>query len=158
MRLTKTLVERVPVPAVGQAFYRDDLLLGFAVRVTASGVRSFVVEKRIDGKVRRQTLGRFGVLTVEQARREAQKFLGQVATGRDVSALGWDWRRIKREGAELLADKQAYTAPWGQATRLVTGPYASAAAAQQAVTELKQKGLDTFAFTSAEGEVVSPLR
>ena len=87
-----------------------------------------------------------------------RRFWVQVATGRDVAALGWDWRRIKREGGELLSGKDAYTARWGETNRLLTGPYASASAAQQAVTELKEKGLDTFAFTSPEGEAVSPLR
>lgn len=87
-----------------------------------------------------------------------RRYWVQVATGRDLDALAWDWRRIKRSGGELLSDKDAFTAPWGQANRLVVGPYPSARAAQQAVGELKAKGLDTFAFTSAEGEAVSPLR
>jgi integrase len=83
MRLTKTTVEQTPTPESGQAFYRDDMLKGFALRVTSGGVKSFVIEKRINGKVKRKTLGRFGELTVEQARKEAQKFLGQVASGQD---------------------------------------------------------------------------
>ena len=83
MRLTKSAVEQAPIPESGQAFYRDDQLKGFALRVTAGGAKSFVVEKRINGRVKRKTLGRFGELTAEQARREAQKFLGQVASGVD---------------------------------------------------------------------------
>lgn len=86
MKLTKSVVDRIEPPASGQAFYRDDVLVGFGLRVTAGGVKSFVVEKRIGGKVRRKTLGRYGALTVEQARREAQKFLGQVAQGVDPVA------------------------------------------------------------------------
>jgi len=86
-----------------------------------------------------------------------RRFWVQVATGRDTAALAWDWRRIKREGGDLLAGKDAFTARWGQTTRLVVGPYASASAAQKAVSDLKAKGLDTFSFTSAEGEAVSPL-
>ncbi|MEW8454443.1 MAG: tyrosine-type recombinase/integrase [Candidatus Thiodiazotropha sp.] len=83
MKLTKTTVEQAPIPTAGQVFYRDDQLKGFALRVTARGVKSFVVEKRIQGRVKRKTLGRFGELTAEQARKEAQKFLGQVASGQD---------------------------------------------------------------------------
>ncbi len=83
MNLTKTTVEQAPIPASGQKFYRDDKLKGFALRVTAGGAKSFIVEKRINGKVKRKTLGQFGPLTVEQARKEATKFLGQVASGRD---------------------------------------------------------------------------
>ena len=82
VKLTKRVVEQTPIPTDrGQAFLRDSVLPGFGLRVTAKGTKSFIVEKRIDGRVRRQTLGRYGVLTVEQARREAQKFLGQVAMG-----------------------------------------------------------------------------
>ena len=83
MRLTKLSVERAAIPDTGQTFYRDDMLKGFALRVTSNGAKSFVVEKRINNKVKRKTLARFGVLTVEQARKEAQKFLGQVASGHD---------------------------------------------------------------------------
>lgn len=53
------------------------------MRVTTNGVKSFVVEKRINGRVKRITLGRYPALTVEQARREAQKNLGKIATGLD---------------------------------------------------------------------------
>lgn len=80
-KITKTLVERLAPPASGQKFIRDAILRGFAVRVTASGVRAFVVEKRLDGRVKRITLGRYGELTVEQARKEALKVLGKIAIG-----------------------------------------------------------------------------
>lgn len=87
MKITKTVVDKIQPPTdKAQAFYRDDTLKGFAVRITASGVKSFVVEKSINHKVRRITLGRYGVLTVEQARREAQKLLGKIASGTDPIA------------------------------------------------------------------------
>jgi integrase len=44
------------------------------------------VQKRIQGKEKRFTLARHGVLTVDQARREARKLLGQIAMGRDPIA------------------------------------------------------------------------
>ena len=87
MRITKSTVDKIKPPKDrDQAFHRDDQLKGFAVRVTASGVKSFVVEKLINNKVRRITLGRYGELTVEQARKEAQKLLGKIATGIDPIA------------------------------------------------------------------------
>jgi len=86
MRLTKTIVDRLAIPDKGQTFCRDEVLQGFAVRVTANGAKSFVVEKRIHGRSRRKTLGRYGVLTVEQARKAAQQFLGDVAHGIDPFA------------------------------------------------------------------------
>jgi integrase len=86
VKLTKTVVDRVEPPASGQRFIRDDILKGFALRVTSGGARSFVVEARVHGRVRRKTLGRYGPLTVEQARRAAQQYLGQVASGADPVA------------------------------------------------------------------------
>ena len=80
-KVTKSRVGNLPTPHQGQAFLRDTILKGFAVRVTGSGAKSFVVEKRIDGKVKRITLGGYPELTVEQARKEAQKLLGKIATG-----------------------------------------------------------------------------
>jgi len=87
MKLTKKNVDNAQLPVEkGQIFYRDEQLKGFALRVTASGTKSFVVEKNIGNKVRRITLGKYGALTVEQARKEAQKIIGQIATGVDPIA------------------------------------------------------------------------
>ncbi|KTD60464.1 phage-related integrase [Legionella santicrucis] len=87
VKINKTFVEKAEVP-VGkdQVFYRDSELKGFALRVTAAGTKSFVVEKNIGNKIRRITLGKYGALTAEQARKEAQKTIGQIATGIDPIA------------------------------------------------------------------------
>ena len=87
MKLTKKIVDYAKLPVdKDQVFYRDDQLKGFALRVTSNGTKSFVVEKNIGNKVRRITLGKYGALTVEQARKEAQKIIGQIATGIDPIA------------------------------------------------------------------------
>lgn len=89
MRITKSFVDKIDLPtppAVGktaQAFYRDTAIPGFGLRVTSGGAKSFIIEKRVHGKVKRITIGRYGNLTVEQARKEAMQLLGQVATGKD---------------------------------------------------------------------------
>ncbi|MEW8382869.1 MAG: tyrosine-type recombinase/integrase [Candidatus Thiodiazotropha taylori] len=102
MRITKTAVEQAPIPETGQAFYRDDTLKGFALRVTAGGAKSFVVEKRINRKVKRKTLGRFGEMTAEKARKEAIKFLGQVADGQDPIA------EVKDQEAESVTLREVF--------------------------------------------------
>jgi len=84
-KLTKSLVDRISPPAQGQALYRDGQLKGFAVRVTP-GTKTFVVEKRVNRKVRRIKLGRYGEITCEQARRQAQSLLGRIAVGIDPLA------------------------------------------------------------------------
>ncbi len=101
-KITKSYVDKLSTPETGQAFIRDTELKGFAVRVTSSGAKSFILEKRIDGKVKRLTLGRYPELTVEQARKEAHKLLGHIATGRNPVA------EKKQEALQGTTLKQAF--------------------------------------------------
>ncbi|MCG7995376.1 MAG: integrase arm-type DNA-binding domain-containing protein [Candidatus Thiodiazotropha taylori] len=100
VKLTKTIVDRAAIPSdKKQVFIRDAALPGFGLRITDKGTKSFIVEKRVGGRVRRQTLGRFGPLTVEQARREAQKQLGKIAMGIDPIAE----KKTRQAKAKTLA-------------------------------------------------------
>tara|TARA_R110002110_G_scaffold14698_1_gene67582 strand:- start:4742 stop:5941 length:1200 start_codon:yes stop_codon:yes gene_type:complete len=69
-----------------QAFYRDSALPGFGLRVTNTGAKSYIVEKRIKGKVKRMTIGRHGPLTPEKARIKAVELLGDITVGKDPVA------------------------------------------------------------------------
>jgi len=82
----------------------------------------------------------------------------QMATGRDIGALRFDWRRMMRRAPELLDGREAYSTPWGQANRLLTGPFASRDEARQLVRELRQQGFDSFSYTSAEGEKIDIIQ
>lgn len=82
----------------------------------------------------------------------------QVATGKNLKALGFDWRRISREGGKPLAGLQPHTTRWGEANRLLAGPVDSRDKAQALVRELKAKGLDSFLYVSPEGEEIQPLK
>ncbi len=81
----------------------------------------------------------------------------QVATGRNVSAFRFDWRRLVRESGGLLEGHEPYRARWNSTNRLVTGPFDSANEAQEFVTALGQQGISAFRFTSAEGQAVVPV-
>jgi integrase len=108
-KITKSFVDKLVLPEKGQVFYRDSELKGFAVRVTQGGSKAFVLEKRINRKLKRITLGRYPEITVEMARKEALKYLGEIATGIDPIAkrqqataeqmtlwqVWQDYRRIK---------------------------------------------------------------
>ena len=83
VKLTKTSVTQIEPPETGQLFVRDCELKGFALRVTAAGSKAFILEKRVNGRVRRITIGREGELTVAQTRNRAQQLLGQIAMGED---------------------------------------------------------------------------
>lgn len=102
VRLTKTSLLKLLPPESGQRFIRDSELRGFGVRITASGRKSFILEKRIDGRVRRMTIGREGELTVAQARNRAQQLLGQIALGEDPVA------KKRRERAQSVTLGEAY--------------------------------------------------
>ncbi|WP_162814870.1 SPOR domain-containing protein [Erythrobacter aureus] len=47
--------------------------------------------------------------------------------------------------------------PWGEANRLLSGPYDSAEKAREMVNELRKLDIDSFPFTSAEGEAIDTL-
>jgi integrase len=83
-RLTKRTVDALAKPAEGQDFLWDGEIRGFGVRVIPSGLKTFVVQYRnAEGKSRRIKIGRFGIMTVEEARELAKVKLGRVADGID---------------------------------------------------------------------------
>jgi integrase len=86
IKLTKTSVEALSAPAAGQLLVWDTDLPGFGIRITAGDVRSFILQRRINGRDRRMKLGRFGELTCDEARKLALKTLGKIADGKDPIA------------------------------------------------------------------------
>ena len=56
------------------------------MKVFTSGTKSFFLEKKINGKSKRLTIGGYGELTAEQARKQAVKLSGQIASGGDPIA------------------------------------------------------------------------
>ncbi len=63
-------------------------LRGFGLRIEPSGIKTFIAKYRVGGGGRNapqriQTIGRYGTLTPEEARRKAKAVLGSVAAGAD---------------------------------------------------------------------------
>jgi integrase len=85
--LTKTLIERAQ-PRSQRYVIWDQELAGFGVRVAPSGRRNFILSYRLPGSRRAimATIGTFGVLTLPQAREEAQKLLAKVQLGGNPQA------------------------------------------------------------------------
>lgn len=63
----------------------DGSLAHFGVRVQPSGVKSFIVQTRAQGRMRKITLGRFPEMGIEKARREAAAVLVRLWGGEDVA-------------------------------------------------------------------------
>ena len=61
-------------------------------------------------------------------------------------------------GIILSGDFKPHVTPWGQANRLLAGPIASEARARKLVKALKEEGLDSFTFSSPEGQEIMILQ
>lgn len=57
-RLTEKRALALPLPAAGYALHWCPLTKGFGVRVTASGARAWISERRVNGRTVRRTLGK----------------------------------------------------------------------------------------------------
>ena len=83
--LTKRTIEAIPLTELGQILYRDSELTGFGIRV-GSKSKVFFVEGQVNRRTVRVTIGKYGPLTPEIARRLALKNLSEMAQGRDPNA------------------------------------------------------------------------
>jgi len=83
-KLTKRLVDGLEV-LESEYFIWDRDMRGFGVRVYSSGVKTYLVQYRSGRRTKRLTIGKHGVLTAEEARKEARRLLGDVARGGDPS-------------------------------------------------------------------------
>jgi integrase len=80
-KLTQEFVSGITeMPESGQVIHRDIDLIGFALRITPK-VKSFVVEKRIDGVNRRITIGRCTEMSADEARAAAINLLLDMNNG-----------------------------------------------------------------------------
>jgi len=99
--LTKRLIDRAKA-SKKQYFIWDNTLPGFGLRVMPSGVKSFVVQYRNShGRSRRQTIGRYGAITLDQAKGIARGILAAVADGEDPLTLRQE-RRTAPTVTELM--------------------------------------------------------
>ena len=56
---------------------------GFAVRITSTGFKSYIVEKKIGGKTYRRVIGATNIYSNEAARIEGQRLLLELSQGKD---------------------------------------------------------------------------
>src|SRR5262245_32026449 len=96
MKLTPTTVKSLELPAgVADKKFFDDELPGFALRLRATGARSWIVQYDVAGRAKTMTLGTPVTLELNMARRRAKEILAARTLGQDPAAE----KRERRERA-----------------------------------------------------------
>jgi integrase len=106
VRLSKRTIDALAWEPDGpaQQFAWDDGLSGFGAYVLETGRKVFVAQFRTGGKSRRITIGRYGVLTVEQAREKAREILATVALEGDYKPVEAQEAPIARTIADVAEE------------------------------------------------------
>lgn len=104
-KFTKRGLEALPAAAAGKReTYLDAETSGLSLRVTDSGAKSFILQRRVNGRPTFVTLGRFPEMTVEQARKAAVGAHAQINDGTDPNAIKRADRARKLTLADVLDD------------------------------------------------------
>ena len=81
-KISNRTVEALSVEDRDAVFW-DGELLGFGVRVYPSGAKVYVVQTRCEGRSKRITVGRHGVISAPRARRRAALVIARLKAGED---------------------------------------------------------------------------
>ena len=97
MRLSDMTIRALKAPAKGAQIHYDDIVPGFGVRVSQQGTKSFVLTH---GRRRhRETIGRVGILPLQEARGEAKRRLAEFTLGKQ-KPRSMTWKGGVREFLE----------------------------------------------------------
>lgn len=82
-KLTDAKIRGLRAPETGQAEFADSDVPGLRVRVGVSGAKTFILRRRVAGKLRNITLGRYGPrFGLADARRKARILLSDLEAGK----------------------------------------------------------------------------
>ncbi|MBT7556666.1 integrase family protein [Candidatus Woesearchaeota archaeon] len=80
--LTIKMLDGLPKANKGKRnAYHDDKVNGLTLRVTDTGVKSFLVRKRVNGTPRMNTIGHYPEMTINQAREKAREIINLIENG-----------------------------------------------------------------------------
>ncbi len=87
LNFTKKVLDDLPAPAKGRAYYLDTKQTSLGLTITDRGTRSFHVRATVNGTTKRIAIknGKYPAMTVEQARTQAKKLLADIAN--DVNPI-----------------------------------------------------------------------
>jgi tetratricopeptide (TPR) repeat protein len=86
-----------------------------------------------------------------------KRYWVQIATGSNLNALKFDYRRMVKKQPDMFKRQKAWTSPWGNTRRLVIGPFDDFKAAKAFEADYRKDGGDGFAWASADGVEVNEL-
>ena len=146
LKLTKTVVVDAQ-PDSDPYEIRDTTVPGFLLKVTPAGRKIFIVAYVANnGQRRKPAIGRFGEITVEQARNIAQDWLADVRKGKDPSAE----KSAARQALTVkdLFDRSSLTIPSRGTSRPPSSPTAVTASSTSSPNSARSKCRTSPAPTS----------
>jgi integrase len=122
--LTDRRIAALPTPTLEQrqCDYWDPTMRGFGMRVSYGGKKAFVVRYRVNGRLRRLTLGPYPDLSLAEARRKARMVMGDVAHGDDPAQdkqAGRDAETFKGLAKAYLEVAEKRHRSWKEEQRII---------------------------------------
>ena len=102
-KITKTVIDQAPYTKSGQNLLWDTELKGFGLCINQQS-KTFIVQRNVNGISKRITIGRYGVLTPDQARKLAIKNILIMSQGIDPNEEKKE-RRLQSLTLDDLADE-----------------------------------------------------
>ncbi len=106
INFTRENLDSLPIPSIGRVTYHDTNknAYGLQLRVTATGAKTFCVFRRVKGgSPERHSLGRYPMVTIEQARKQAAQIAAAMASGESL-AESKRTQRAERTFSQLFAE------------------------------------------------------
>jgi hypothetical protein len=80
INLTTDIIKKIPYTKKKQILIRDDIVRGFTVRIGAK-TKTYCIHKNVNGKFISKTIGKFGQISLKDARDKAKELLYDLNEG-----------------------------------------------------------------------------
>jgi len=103
VNFTKSFLDKLSIPEDSKRpCYHDSNTIGLSLRVTSNSIKSFFVQRRINKRTTKVTLGRYPEMTIQQARIKAIKTFNSISDGINPNKL------IKDEAIRRVTLEQVF--------------------------------------------------